>query len=231
MWALIQTCNIEVGWLSTCYKLGDGFVIDDVFVPQQRCTAATTVITREGEAELLDTLMSERKYDTINSLGCWGHSHVNFDVFASGQDEAQTQEYLEKRRGQKHNHFIRVIANKRGDFFCSLYLLDSELVLHNPLLEVAKPDAEVYVAWAQEQIDRKVRREIITTVTLGAIGSELGGLDLHTLDDWLDSGLLDMAAYKRLKPKAFVSVNPLGSSEPPMGGIEDFGDINRGDVQ
>lgn len=200
MWALIQACDIEVGWLSTCLKTATGdFVIDDVFVPGQRCTAASTTITKDGEAGLLDTLLREKKYDSINRLGCWGHSHVNMSVFASIVDETQTDAYLKKRQEQKHDYFIRVIANKRGDFFCSLYRLDAEVVLHHPPLQVEKAEAKKYAEWAKEQIERHVTCEVITAASFAFLGSELDAFDKKMLDGWLNAGFIDTTAYDRLK--------------------------------
>ncbi|MBI3572018.1 hypothetical protein HY091_00570 [Candidatus Kaiserbacteria bacterium] len=223
MWALVQTCEIEVGWLSTCFKTENGdFVIDNVFVPGQRCTAASTTITKDGEAGLLDALLRAKKYESINRLGCWGHSHVNMAVFASGIDETQTTTYLKKRREQKHDHFIRVIANKHGDFFCSLYQLDLEMVLHNPPLEAPKPKAKRYLEWAKGEIERNVTPEVITAANFAILGSELDAFDLQMLDGWFRSGFLDPIAYERLKLLSHSLPNQSATPDdrPNRGGYE-----------
>ncbi|MDO8408061.1 MAG: hypothetical protein Q7S95_02390 [bacterium] len=201
-WALVQECDIEVGWLSTCSKTADGnFVIDDVFVPAQRCTPASTTITEDGKAGLLDVLLRERRHDAINHLGCWGHSHVNMGVSASRVDEDQAEEYVEERRDQGHDHFIRVIANKRGDFFVSLYLLDRDMILHHAPLEVEKSEPEAYLEWAKGEIERKVKRQIMSVANFGAWGSGLDAYDLPMLDGWLALGVVTTEAYDRLKTR------------------------------
>jgi len=202
MWALVQECNIEIGWLSTCSKTADGnFVIDDVFVPAQRCTPASTTITEDGRAGLLDVLLRERRHDAINRLGCWGHSHVYMGVFASRVDEDQAEEYVEERRDQGHDHFIRVIANKRGDLFVSLYLLDRDMVLHHAPLQVEKPEPEAYLEWAKGEIERKVTRQIMSAANFGIWGSGLDAYDLPMLDGWLALGFITTEAYDRLKTR------------------------------
>ncbi len=202
MWALVQECDIEIGWLSTVSKTSDGnFVIDDVFVPAQRCTPASTTITEDGKAGLLDVLLRERRHDAINRLGCWGHSHVYMGVFASRVDEDQAEEYVEERRDQGHDHFIRVIANKRGDLFVSLYLLDRDMVLHHAPLEVEKPEPEAYLEWAKGEIERKVKRQIMSMANFGTWGRGLDAYDLPMLDGWLALGVVTTEAYDRLKAR------------------------------
>lgn len=153
MWALVRACPIEIGWLSPCTRRADGaIIVSDVFVPSQVCTASTTEITPDGEQEMLSAFIAEGKLHTINSLRCWGHSHVSMSVFASGTDEQQTRVYLDRF----DDFFVRLIANKRGDLFCSLYLIEEGFAIHDPVLELYKNDWKAYAAWAEREVKTKV---------------------------------------------------------------------------
>ena len=55
--------------------------------------------------------------DVWNNMKCWGHSHVNMGVFASGQDDTQMNVF----KDAGHDFFIRVIANKKGEMEFTFY--------------------------------------------------------------------------------------------------------------
>ncbi len=194
MMALVQECDIEVGWLSSCTRSGDSFVIDDVFVPEQVCSAASTRITRDGEAELLSELMSTGKADVIRNLHCWGHSHVTMEVFASGTDNVATTEFLRKRK----NHFIRVIANQYGDLFASVYLLQEGFVYHNLPMMLEPPLTDKWRLWARMEIERKVTPEILDFENGIVSELELEVLDERLLKDWRKRGVIDSRLYAHL---------------------------------
>lgn len=158
MWALVQECDIEIGWLSTCGRDGDtNFVIDDVFVPDQICGPASTTITKNGEAGLLTKLIDAGTIESINRLNCWGHSHVNMAVFASHVDQKQTDDFLERHSA---DHFLRVICNKRGELYASVYLHDDAMVVHHPKLHIEESDTAPWIDWAKAEIEEHVTREV-----------------------------------------------------------------------
>lgn len=207
MMALVKACPIEIGWLSSCTREGSNFVIDDVFVPLQICSPASTTITKDGEAALLTALVTQGRADIINRLHCWGHSHVDMRVFASGIDEKQTEEFLAKRT----DHFVRLIANKKGDLFCSVYLLQDKLAVHHAILDLEPPATDKWSAWAKEELDVKVTAEAL------GFGHEIVGeleleyLDPRMLDYWLESGGIDPRLYQRL----MTTSTSIRKSSPP----------------
>ncbi len=158
MWNLVQECDIEISWLSSVIRDEDGdFYIKDVYVPLQECSFATTVITADGEAEMMMELISSGSGDELGIMHCWGHSHVNMDVGASGVDDTQTEEFIEKF----DEHFIRFIGNKYGDLNCNVYLKKQGITLNQPKIIIESPfkdDDFDYRSWAVEQIEKKVER-------------------------------------------------------------------------
>lgn len=114
----IEMCSDEVGWLGTVDVVeGVGYLIEDIFVPEQKVHGAETEILPEAMAELACSLEHPDK------LKYWGHSHVNMGVTPSGQDEDQTSEYLEHT-----DFFIRGIYNKKGDQKVDVFDMTSEIV-------------------------------------------------------------------------------------------------------
>lgn len=197
MRALVQECNIEVGWLCSCSELpGGDILIEDVFVPNQICSIATTTITKDGEAQMLTDLLLSGQKDVVKKLRCWGHSHVNMQVFASGQDDSQTERFLQKG----HPYFVRLIANKRNELYCSLYLKDENLVLHNVPLILAPAPTKKYEEWAQKEISEKVVEEIFNASSRSLHGNIFGPLDLspEMIAVWRDLNYIDEEVYNEL---------------------------------
>jgi len=115
---LVQTCEKEVGWLGTVQETDTGYLIEDIYVPEQTVTGAETDIEAAAMVELAMIL------DDPDTLYYWGHSHVSMGVCPSAQDENQTAEYL--------NHltiFIRGIYNKHGASKVDVFDTD-QMVVH-----------------------------------------------------------------------------------------------------
>jgi hypothetical protein len=168
MEALVSCCNIEVSWLATVDFDGKDFKVDEIVVPPQYCSLGGTDFR---EANLMMMFMGEDgkipsdALSMISRLRCWGHSHHNMAVFASGTDERQAKDFIE----QMPDYFIRLICNKRGDMNSAIYMMDKGIVLHQPKIVHYKPtriEREEYFAgelypfddWAMNEIDQKVSR-------------------------------------------------------------------------
>lgn len=106
---LVHRCNLEVGWwgLVDVQPCGD-YLITEIFVPEQEVTGTQTDIEAEAMTALAIELM-DRDLDPGN-LYYYGHSHVNMGVSPSGQDESNTDQYLDACP-----IFIREIRNKKGE--------------------------------------------------------------------------------------------------------------------
>ena len=89
-----------------------------MFLFRQEVHATTTEITTEGLNEFaMDLLYEENGVEIWNNMKVWGHSHVNMTTSPSGQDDKQIEVFAENAE----DFFIRIIANKSGDFRIDLY--------------------------------------------------------------------------------------------------------------
>lgn len=163
--ALVAACRLEVSWLSPTTVAPDGgVVIYDVLVPHQECSGGNTAKLKtkefDGEDRLLCDLIDQGKLQMIKDLICWGHSHVNFGVFASSLDQETTEDFLRRMREMGKTRFVRVIANKGDDLFASLYLLDEGKVIHHAPIEAEPPDTRRWIAWARREVGEKVTEKI-----------------------------------------------------------------------
>lgn len=114
----VRQSDLEIGWLGTSRRVGNVFYIDDVFLFKQEVHATTTEITTEGLNEFaMDLLYEENGVEIWNNMKVWGHSHVNMPTTPSGQDDKQIEVFAENAE----DFFIRIIANKSGDFRIDLY--------------------------------------------------------------------------------------------------------------
>jgi hypothetical protein len=100
------------------------FYIDMVYLPKQRVSPVTTVLSPEGQSNI--QLEFKRKFGFMKSielgdaLKFWGHSHVNFSVQPSGTDD---QTMLTKG-ADGVDWFIRGIFNKQGRAKFDVYRFD-----------------------------------------------------------------------------------------------------------
>ena len=114
----VRQSDLEIGWLGTSRRVGNVFYIDDVFLFRQEVHSTTTEITTEGLNEFaMDLLYEENGVEIWNNMKVWGHSHVNMTTSPSGQDDKQIEVFAENAE----DFFIRIIANKSGDFRIDLY--------------------------------------------------------------------------------------------------------------
>jgi len=122
MFIIVDEVDKEVGWLCSVERLGNDFLIKEVFLLEQESHTSTCEITADGLAEFASQILSEREdgLEIVNSLRCWCHSHVNMGTSPSGQDESQMQVFVENGC----NYFIRGILNKQGRMEFTLFLYD-----------------------------------------------------------------------------------------------------------
>jgi len=114
----VHQSDLEIGWLGTASKLGNTYIIEDVFLFKQEVNATTTEITTEGLNEFAMGLLSqENGVETWNKMKVWGHSHVHMDTSPSMQDNEQVNVFSDNA----DDFFIRIIANKKDDYRIDLY--------------------------------------------------------------------------------------------------------------
>jgi hypothetical protein len=195
MLALITECDMEISWLATCTRDGNSFTVREVFIPHQECTPVSTTISCDGEAALLSELMAQGRLSAINDLTCWGHSHVRMQVNPSNVDEMQTVHFLRKAR----THFVRLIGNKFGDLNASVYLVESRLAIHQPLVVLERTDAAQYTEWARDEIAAKVVKHSLRASNIALKDVAVEEISVTTLDAWLKKGYIDPQLHSRLR--------------------------------
>jgi hypothetical protein len=111
---IVANNTLEVGWLGTVKRIPQGYLIDQIYLPEQVVSATETLISPDAMATLWEEIFAVG--GDPSELYYWGHSHVNMQVSPSGQDESQVMKFL---RGCPT--FIRGIYNKRGDSKVDVY--------------------------------------------------------------------------------------------------------------
>jgi hypothetical protein len=156
----------EVSGLGLVEKVDCGFCIQEVFLPKQQCSSASTEI----EAEDVSALMYE-----VDQLGFdagklrfWWHSHVNMECFWSATDQNQHNLF------GADNWFISTVVNKRRD---SLTRVD----IYNPIrIGLDRVSLEVItdlntIDACKAEFNDKVKEAVRSTVYSGAYTGYSGG--------------------------------------------------------
>jgi len=109
--ALVQACDIEIGWLGYVDVEKDGTLyVSDIFVPKQEVSGTTTDIDEEWLGQYgIRLAETEQGCEQLTKMFYWGHSHVDMGTSPSGTDD-KTMGQL----GANCPVFIRGIFNKRG---------------------------------------------------------------------------------------------------------------------
>jgi hypothetical protein len=138
----VAVCDKEVGWLGTAEKVGNDYIIDEIFVPKQKVSGTETDISPETVGELLYEIVKKDK--DPSKLIYWGHSHVNMGVSPSGQDNKQMEAFLENA-----TYFIREIRNKRGDSAVDVFDVEAGYIFYGVANQVYMPpiSEEEKAAW------------------------------------------------------------------------------------
>lgn len=132
----VGKCDKEVsGFGITIYdSTKKEFVVTDVFLIEQTVGAAHTDISPEGMAKLMYNTRNE-----IGSLNFWWHSHVNMDVFWSGQD-------METIMKLGSNGFIVAsVFNKREEIRTAIAYVATSALNENKPETVFYDDVDTFV--------------------------------------------------------------------------------------
>lgn len=158
MYCLVEIVQKEVGWLGSVQKIGNNFLIKEVFLFDQESHATTCEITPDGLAEFASEILATRAdgMEVANSLRFWGHSHVNMATSPSGQDENQMFE-LANSCG---DYFIRGILNKAGRMEFSLVLVEVGVIIRDVEWELYEPAENSRLLKWQREVDQKVREKV-----------------------------------------------------------------------
>jgi hypothetical protein len=157
MESYIKLSPVEISWLGTVSRIGGDFLIEDVFLPLQENSAASTEMSEEGLAKLGEELLDmEDGMEIWNRLRFWGHSHVRMDAGPSRQDDRQLESFM-KDMQEDDSFFIRAIGNKKGK-------LQFTVFLYGGLISIDDVSWEMYWERDESLVD-KIKLEIEEKVT------------------------------------------------------------------
>lgn len=148
MTALVDTCDKEIAWHGLVEKNENEYTITDIIVFPQTVSAAT-VTSDETEYSLW---VAQQPDEIFNSMRFHGHSHVNMGVSPSGVDT----EYQNNMLKNLNDFYIFAIFNKKGDHWCAIYDVESNMAYGNSDVEVIAPNTEE-AEWAKEQIKQFIK--------------------------------------------------------------------------
>lgn len=152
MYCLVAETETEIGWLGTVTKIGNNFLIEKIYLLDQRVHETTCELSIDGQAGLAMKLIETDEY---NSLRFWGHSHVNMATSPSGQDESQMFKFATDAGCE---FFIRAILNKSGRIEFTILLASIGVVIRDASWELFEPTNEDRRQRWRTEIAEKVKR-------------------------------------------------------------------------
>jgi hypothetical protein len=148
---------------------------------KQNVSSVTAELHEEGLQEYAQRLLAANRYDELEKVRMWGHSHVNMDVSPSSQDQETFKEYY-----LNCDYFIRIIANKKNSLRLDIVLKDKELRFDNVKWEVAYP----------KEIEEEIKKKILLENKANEIGKNIG--------DFLDKTYKTIEAVAKEEVKKYV---------------------------
>lgn len=152
-------CNKEIGWLGTVERVEHNtFYVKDTLLFKQEVHSATCELSPQDMMKIVEEAMevdAEQGMRLNNELRLWGHSHVNMTVTPSGQDNTQMNTFA------YCDYFIRVIANKSGDLFFSIWDYKNNVKITDVPYEIYYPD-NVDESAIEAEIAEKVAEMAVT---------------------------------------------------------------------
>ena len=146
--ALVDECDEEIAWHGIVNKDKDTYTITDIIVFPQTVTGCT-VTSDETEYSLW---LANQPDEIFNKLRFHGHSHVNMGTSPSGVDTTYQEDILHNLK----DFYIFAIFNKKGDHWCAIYDLESNMAYDKEDIELITPDTEM-TDWARQCIKEYVK--------------------------------------------------------------------------
>lgn len=132
----IAQSDKEIGWLGTCSRQDEDYIINNVYLFDQEVHETTCEITEEGLNKFALELMEKPNgMDIWNNICLWGHSHVNMGVLPSSQDNKQLDFFL---KNMKEGFFIRYIGNKRNEIGLKIIDIDKNIILDETEINIKR---------------------------------------------------------------------------------------------
>jgi len=159
---LVQNVSTECQWFHrvtrTEDKNGIVFTIHDICVPEQEVSAAF-VESSDSEMNAMSDEIMERlggedvvlesdelieEFNTLtNTFSVWCHSHVNMNPSPSGTDRTEFKERIENaQKAGVVQPQVMFILNKKGDYTCHVYDMESGWMFRNPDIVICNNDID-----------------------------------------------------------------------------------------
>lgn len=192
----VDASNKEVSWFGTLKRHGNIFRVEKIALLEQEVSSTETEIEDESLGKLMFELIRDGAEGYLN---WWGHSHVNMDVFWSGQDMHTIREI-----GRK-GWVLASVFNQRREIRTAFLQptkvmgFDHDIFVDDiPTIIKPKVDESLKKEWLAEY-NAKVKTKTISH--LGSYGSQRIN-DYYYDDPWdpLDHGQSDNVG--NVSPKA-----------------------------
>jgi len=105
----VELCPSEIGGLAEVRSDGDGLLVTDLFLLNQRVSPSETELEAEAVLRLLHRCVEEGRDPA--ALRLWWHSHGEHEVEWSDTDEATID-------GFGADSLVSLVTNKAGDVLC-----------------------------------------------------------------------------------------------------------------
>lgn len=168
---IVEHSPAEVAWLGSVTSEGPIFTLRDVFLFPQEVNDVETHLLGGGMAQFAQEVLDEdpeQGEQLLSTIRLWGHSHGMGSVTPSDQDELTLMRRAVKG---KVDWFIRMIANKQGEFHLTLALFHFGLVIADipwSMLTVRNPDLEKAVLrdLARYVVERPLKESLLASALL-----------------------------------------------------------------
>jgi hypothetical protein len=105
----VELCPSEIGGLGEVRPDGEGLLVTELFLPDQRVSASETELQPEALLRLLHRCLEEGRDPA--ALRLWWHSHAEHGVEWSDTDEATIANF-------GSDSLVSLVTNKAGDLLC-----------------------------------------------------------------------------------------------------------------
>ena len=153
MQSFVKNCEKEIGWLAMVKKEDeDTYCIYDVLICDQEVTGASTDLHEDGLQLIAEELLRTGRGNELNNVRCWGHSHVNMAVSPSSQDDETFEEYYT----QCKDFFIRLIMNKKNEYYLDFADYEKELIYRNMKFYIRYDEEEYHLRDKYEKLTKEL---------------------------------------------------------------------------
>lgn len=142
----------EISWLGTVRKKGDTFLVEEVFLFEQKVSGASTNLEPTDVAAVATDLIQRGELEKVNNIKFWGHVHPGNSTSPSGQDESQMDVF---RDG--NDWFLRGIFGRNGRAEFTLLDYSRGMRFNDVPWELFVPDSAVREAEIKAQVAQKVK--------------------------------------------------------------------------